>query len=75
MAKGIHTEQTFEEAIESILLEHGGYVKGSSTDFDVKLGLFPNYITNFLKESQPKAWDKITNIHKDEVEQKVINAW
>lgn len=72
MAKGIHTELTFEEAIESNLLEHGGYVKGSSTDFDVKLGLFPSYITNFLKESQPKAWDKIANIHKDEVEQKVI---
>jgi type I restriction enzyme R subunit len=72
MAKGIHTEQTFEEAIESNLLEHGGYVKGSSTDFDVKLGLFPSYITNFLKQSQPKAWDKIANIHKDEVEQKVI---
>jgi type I restriction enzyme R subunit len=72
MAKGIHTEQTFEEAIESNLLEHGGYLKGSSTDFDAQLGLFPSYITNFLKQSQPKAWDKITNIHKDEVEQKVI---
>ena len=72
MAKGIHTELTFEEAIESNLLEHGGYVKGSSTDFDVKLGLFPSYIINFLKQSQPKAWDKIANTHKDEVEQKVI---
>ena len=72
MAKGIHTEQTFEESIESNLLEHGGYAKGGSNDFDVKLGLFPIYITNFLKQSQPKAWDKIANIHKDEVEQKVI---
>jgi type I restriction enzyme, R subunit len=72
MAKGIHTEQTFEEAIESNLLEQGGYSKGSSTDFDVQLGLFPSYITNFLKQSQPKTWDKIANIHKDEVEQKVI---
>lgn len=72
MAKGIHTEQTFEEAIESNLLEHGGYLKGSSTDFDALLGLFPSYITKFLKQSQPKAWDKIANIHKDEVEQKVI---
>lgn len=72
MAKGIHTEQTFEEAIESSLLEHGGYVKGFSTEFDVQLGLFPTYITNFLKQSQPKAWDKIANIHKDEVEKKVI---
>ena len=72
MAKGIYTEQTFEEAIESSLMEHGGYVKGFSTDFDVQLGLFPTYITNFLKQSQPKAWDKIANIHKDEVKKKVI---
>lgn len=72
MTKGIHTEQTFEEAIESNLLEQGGYVKGSSTDFDVQLGLFPSYITNFLKQSQPKAWEKIANIHKDEVEKKVL---
>lgn len=72
MVKGIHTEQTFEEAIESNLLEQGGYVQGSSNDFDAQLGLFPNYITNFLKQSQSTAWDKITNIHKDEVEKKVI---
>jgi type I restriction enzyme, R subunit len=73
MAKGIHTEQTFEEAIESNLLEHGGYSKGSSTEFDVQLGLFPSYIIHFLKQSQPKSWDKIANIYKDEVEQKVIH--
>ncbi len=72
MAKGIHTEQTFEEAIESNLLEQGSYVKGTSNDFDVQLGLFPNYITDFIKLSQPKEWDKIVNIHKDEVERKVI---
>ena len=72
MTKGIHTEQTFEQAIESSLLEHGGYVKGSSTDFDVQQGLFPNYITDFLKQSQPKAWDKLVTIHKDEAEKKVI---
>jgi type I restriction enzyme R subunit len=28
MAKGIHTELTFEAAIETSLLEHGGYTKG-----------------------------------------------
>jgi type I restriction enzyme R subunit len=72
MAKGIHTEKTFEEAIESNLLEQGGYVKGSSNDFDVQLGLFPNYIIDFVKLSQPKAWEKIAIIHKDEVEKKVV---
>jgi type I restriction enzyme R subunit len=72
MAKGIHTELTFEQAIEASLLEQGGYVKGNSSDFDVKQGLFPLYITDFLKLSQPKAWAKIESIHKDEAEKKVI---
>jgi type I restriction enzyme, R subunit len=72
MAKGIHTELTFEQAIEASLLEQGGYVKGNSSDFDVKQGLFPLYITEFLKLSQSKAWAKIESIHKDEAEKKVI---
>src|SRR5690554_2729292 len=73
MAQGIHTEQTFEEAIEAALLENGGYQKGSSTEYDADLGLFSSYITNFLKDSQPTAWEKISKIHSDEVETKVIN--
>ena len=72
MANGIHTELTFEAAIEASLLEHGGYIKGSSTNFDQNLGLFPSYITDFIKTSQPASWNKITNIHKDEVEKKVV---
>jgi type I restriction enzyme R subunit len=72
MAKGIHTEQTFEAAIEESLLEKGGYIKGHSNDFDASLGLFPSYITDFLKSSQPTEWDKIENIHKADVEAKVV---
>jgi type I restriction enzyme R subunit len=73
MAKGIHTELTFEEAIEASLLEDGGYVKGHSEDFNAELGIFPKYVTEFIKTSQPKEWEKINNIHKDEVETKVVN--
>ncbi|CAA0260750.1 type I restriction endonuclease subunit R [Tenacibaculum maritimum] len=72
MAKGIHTELTFEAAIELSLLEDGGYVKGYSKDFDTDLGIFPEYVIEFLKNSQPKQWDKLTNIHKESVETKVI---
>jgi type I restriction enzyme R subunit len=71
MAKGIHTEQTFEEAIVSSLLENGGYTKGLSSDFNAELGLFPSYIMAFLKNSQPNAWKQIENIHKSDVETKV----
>lgn len=73
MANGIHTEQTFEAAIEESLLQDGGYLKGNTEAFDAKSGLFPSYITNFLKESQSKEWTKITSIHKTDVEDKVIS--
>ncbi|SDB30315.1 type I restriction enzyme, R subunit [Flavobacteriaceae bacterium MAR_2010_188] len=72
MAKGIHTELTFETAIEISLLENGGYVRGHSKDFDAHLGIFPKYVIEFLKNSQPKQWEKLANIHKDAVETKVI---
>lgn len=72
MAYGIHTESIFEEAIETELLTHGGYIKGFSEDFDADLGLFPSYVTGFLKTAQPKEWDKISGIHKTDVEKKVI---
>ncbi|EOR93609.1 Type I restriction-modification system, restriction subunit R [Arcticibacter svalbardensis MN12-7] len=72
MASGIHTEHTFEAAIEESLLNDGGYIKGYSNDFDVNLGLFPIYITDFLKCSQPKEWSKISLIHKTDIDKKVI---
>ena len=73
MANGIHTELTFEASIEASLLEKGGYVKGFSKDFDPQTGIFPSYVIDFLSQSQPKAWEKISNIHKSDVHQKVIN--
>lgn len=73
MAHGIHTETTFEAAIEESLLNYGGYTKGKSDDFDPQLGIFPPYVIQFLKDSQTKAWEKISKIHKDEVEKKVIS--
>ena len=72
MAQGIHTELTFERAIEEALLQNGGYTKGYSEDFDAQTGLFPSCIINFLKESQPLLWAKLANIHKDEVDKKVM---
>lgn len=72
MAKGIHTELTFEAAIEVSLLEEGGYKKGSSEDFDAELGVFPKYIVEFLQTSQPKEWEKLSNIHKSDVDIKLI---
>ncbi|MBF0121749.1 MAG: hypothetical protein HQK79_23205, partial [Desulfobacterales bacterium] len=35
----IHTEQTFEEAIEQELLTSGGYIKGNPADFDREIAV------------------------------------
>lgn len=72
MAKGIHTELTFEAAIEQSLLENGGYVKGQSEDFNPQLGMFPKYVVDFLKESQPKEWEKASKNNGELVEEKVV---
>jgi type I restriction enzyme, R subunit len=72
MTKAIHTEYTFEEAIATNLIENGGYVQGNSKEFDANLGLFPAYIVQFLKDSQQIAWKKIEEIHKSDVETKVV---
>ena len=71
MANGIHTEITFEAAIEQSLIEQGGYVQGHSHDFDAHLGIFPGYAIEFLKDSQHEQWQKIAGIHVRDVETKV----
>jgi len=73
MPPEIHTEDTFEANIETALIEHGGYVQGHSKDFDADLGIFPSYVVQFLEHSQPKQWAKITNIHKGDVNSKVLH--
>ena len=73
MAKGIHTEDTFEAAIETSLIENGGYLKGDSNNYDAKLALDPTSLFSFIKNSQPKKWEKIEKIHGSSIEQKILN--
>lgn len=65
------TEKGFEQAIESHLLSNG-YIKGSPTDFDPKLAIFPEILLAFLKDTQANEWKKLSAIYGHEVEQKVI---
>jgi type I restriction enzyme R subunit len=47
MAQGIHTEQTFETAIEESLLTNDGYIKGFSKDISPKLVVQESSSINF----------------------------
>ncbi len=66
-----HTESDFEAAIEAHLLQHG-WVHGSPTEYDVALGLDTVQLVEFIQETQPKTWAKLTERHGGAVVPKVI---
>lgn len=68
----IHTEDTFESAIEQSLLEEGGYTSISNEDYDATLALFPETIFEFVERSQAKKWEKLSKIHGQSVKKKFL---
>ncbi|RNI22654.1 type I restriction endonuclease subunit R [Rufibacter latericius] len=72
MAAGIHTELTFEEAIESHLIQYGGYEKGDKHNYNKELALDETVLFSFLQSTQPKEWEKLSKIHGSEIEKKLL---
>jgi type I restriction enzyme R subunit len=68
----ITTEREFETAIIQALVENGGYTEGNSADYSPELGMFKYEILNFLQETQPKNWQKISSIHGEQVDNRII---
>ncbi len=68
----IHDEAHFEAAIAYDLIQNRGYLKGENNVYDATLGLFPGYVLDFLRESQPDEWDRISQVHGARVTQKLL---
>jgi type I restriction enzyme R subunit len=68
----IHTEKTFESAIQDALIERGGYVSGQPKEYDSTLALFPNTLWDFLVDSQPEAIAKLEAIYGEETKTRVL---
>ena len=62
-------EKRFESDIESYFLKEGGYTKGAGT-YDPDLGVFADVLTDFVKETQPKAWARFCLQNKVNPERK-----
>ncbi len=60
------TERKFEGAIETLLLEHGGYTKGDPRSFDQALGLDPGEVLAFVQATQPDEWRELPARHSGE---------
>ncbi len=68
----ITTEHTFETAIVQSLIDNGGYKQGNAPDYSLELGLFKYEVLKFLQDTQAKNWAKISSIHGDNVDNRII---
>src|SRR5690554_3478601 len=68
----ITTENTFETALVQSLTENGGYTQGNAQDYSHELGLFKYEVLKFLQETQPKRWERVSSIHGDNVDERII---
>lgn len=69
-------EKDLESHIESWLCQHGGYARGDGKAFDRNLALDPDSMLDFIKASQPKAWQKhIKNYASANPEQAFIDRF
>jgi type I restriction enzyme, R subunit len=66
------TEKTFEENIESSLVESGGFIKGDKESYQADLALDVELLLQFIKTSQPDEWQQLLGIHGQDVQEKFI---
>ena len=69
---GITSENTFETAIVQTLVETGGYTQGDASGYSPELGMFKAEVLQFLQSTQPRQWDKLSAIHGDDLENRII---
>ena len=68
-------EKRFEQDIEEYLITHGGYVKGNPKNFNRTLALDTATFISFLKDSQPKSWERYEKIYGSDSEKQVIDRF
>jgi len=63
-----HTEADFEEAVVRSLVEDGGYVENEPSTFNADLGLFERDLVEFVRTTQPEAWDSLVRLYGSSAE-------
>lgn len=70
-------EERFERDIETVLTSTGGWqsVRFQDSNYDPKKGLDPNILIKFVKETQPKQWERYLKIYREDAESKFIKRF
>ncbi|MDC0833712.1 type I restriction endonuclease [Geitlerinema sp. CS-897] len=63
----MHTETHFEQSIERTFLENG-YHKGDRETYDRDRALFPRDVLEFVRQTQPKTWKRLSQLHGSQAE-------
>ena len=62
MSEARYTEKAFETVIEQYLLANG-YVTVGRDGFDRERAIFPESVLSFIRDTQPKEWDRLESLH------------
>lgn len=66
------SENTFETALVQSLVDTGGYTQGDANGYSPELGMFKAEVLQFLQSTQPRQWVKLSAIHGDDLENRII---
>ncbi len=72
MPAPIHTEASFEAAVEHSLTTAGGYAKLPAAGYDAATALFPQEVLAFWQATQPTAWASSAKIHGPQAAAKLL---
>ena len=65
-------EKRFEEDIESYLLSHGGYIKGTQDTYDREKAISVSTLIAYLEETQANEWRKYKSVYPDKTAEHLV---
>ncbi len=70
-----YKEKRFEQDIEEYLTTKGGYIKGNSSDFNPEIALDTKTFVSFIKNSQPKLWERFQKVYGADSEKQIVERF
>jgi len=67
------TEKAFEAYIEESMAERG-WLTGSRLLWDKNRALFPGYVIDFIRDTQPTLWEQMEKLHGSELASKLVET-
>ena len=78
IADTAHRELPFEDHVVNYLTDEAPegdrWLLGTSANYDKERALYPEDVIGWLKETQPKEWEKLERLNKANTEKRVLDA-